>query len=258
MPNVPDYMERDGEQYRFVVDQLGSVVAVVNAGTAELVQQREYDAFGRIISETTAPGFSQPFGFAGGIWDADTGLVRFGARDYGPGDRRVDSRGSAPLRGGGWIAVSVRRRRPGELLGPRWVVLRHRRRDLHTERRAVFGRDGDRREDCPDRRALAQGAQICRSVGAPLVRAAPQATRVATRLSKGEALARTFKMNFSSPTAKLILNNLGEKTSTFVGKFRKGSIRRELPSEVMDMTLEQALRHSKLVRKLLVDGRFVR
>jgi RHS repeat-associated protein len=29
----------------------------------------------------TNPGF-QPFGFAGGLYDADTGLVRFGARDY--------------------------------------------------------------------------------------------------------------------------------------------------------------------------------
>ena len=29
------------------------------------------------------PGF-QPFGFAGGLYDPDTGLVRFGARDYDP------------------------------------------------------------------------------------------------------------------------------------------------------------------------------
>lgn len=29
------------------------------------------------------PGF-QPFGFAGGLYDRDTGLVRFGARDYDP------------------------------------------------------------------------------------------------------------------------------------------------------------------------------
>jgi RHS repeat-associated protein len=29
----------------------------------------------------TSPGF-QPFGFAGGIYDPDTALVRFGARDY--------------------------------------------------------------------------------------------------------------------------------------------------------------------------------
>ena len=40
----------------------------------------DYDAFGRVLSDTN-PGF-QPFGFAGGIYDDDTGLVRFGARDY--------------------------------------------------------------------------------------------------------------------------------------------------------------------------------
>jgi RHS repeat-associated protein len=45
-----------------------------------------YDEFGRVLSDN-APGF-QPFGFAGGIYDRDTGygvgtgLVRFGARDY--------------------------------------------------------------------------------------------------------------------------------------------------------------------------------
>ena len=34
-----------------------------------------------VVTLDTNPGF-QPFGFAGGLYDADTGLVRFGARDY--------------------------------------------------------------------------------------------------------------------------------------------------------------------------------
>ena len=34
---------------------------------------------GNITSDTN-PGF-QPFGFAGGLYDTDTGLTRFGARD---------------------------------------------------------------------------------------------------------------------------------------------------------------------------------
>jgi RHS repeat-associated protein len=33
--------------------------------------------------DDTCPGF-QPFGFQGGLYDRDTGLVRFGARDYDP------------------------------------------------------------------------------------------------------------------------------------------------------------------------------
>ena len=44
------------------------------------MQRVDYDAFGKVIQDTN-PGF-QPFGFAGGIYDPDTTLVRFGLRDY--------------------------------------------------------------------------------------------------------------------------------------------------------------------------------
>jgi RHS repeat-associated protein len=56
------------------------VRAVVDVLTGAVVQEMEYDEFGVVLSDTN-PGF-QPFGFAGGLYDADTGLVRFGARDY--------------------------------------------------------------------------------------------------------------------------------------------------------------------------------
>ena len=49
---------------------------------SNVVQRIDYDEFGNVITDTN-PGF-QPFGFAGGIDDRDTGLVRFGARDYDP------------------------------------------------------------------------------------------------------------------------------------------------------------------------------
>ena len=42
----------------------------------------DYDVWGNVLVDTN-PGF-QPFGFAGGIYDQHTGLVRFGARDYDP------------------------------------------------------------------------------------------------------------------------------------------------------------------------------
>ena len=35
-----------------------------------------------------AVGGLQPFGFAGGLWDRETGLVRFGARDDDPRSAR--------------------------------------------------------------------------------------------------------------------------------------------------------------------------
>ena len=70
----------DGTVYRLITDHLGSVRLVVNAATGEVVQRMNYDAFGRVLNDTN-PGF-QPFGFAGGLYDDDTGFVRFGARDY--------------------------------------------------------------------------------------------------------------------------------------------------------------------------------
>jgi RHS repeat-associated protein len=56
-----------------------------NAVTSEagtVAQRMDYDVFGNVVQDSN-PGF-QPFGFAGGIYDVDTGLVRFGARDYDP------------------------------------------------------------------------------------------------------------------------------------------------------------------------------
>lgn len=53
---------------------------VADASTGAVAQRLDYDAFGN-VTQDTGPGF-QPFGFAGGLYDADTKLVRFGARDY--------------------------------------------------------------------------------------------------------------------------------------------------------------------------------
>lgn len=80
--NVPAYMIKNNINYRIVSDHLGSVRLVVNASTGEVKQRMDYDAWGNVTNDTN-PGF-QPFGYAGGIYDRDTGLVRFGARDYEP------------------------------------------------------------------------------------------------------------------------------------------------------------------------------
>ncbi len=80
--NVPDFMLRGGVTYRIIADHLGSVRLVVNTTTGAIVQRLDYDEFGRVLTDTN-PGF-QPFGFAGGLYDSATGLVRFGARDYDP------------------------------------------------------------------------------------------------------------------------------------------------------------------------------
>lgn len=84
--NVPAYMiafdpGTGGETtYRIVSDHLGSVRLVVNADTGRLVQRVDYSPYGRVTRDSN-PGF-QPFGFAGGLYEGDTALTRFGARDY--------------------------------------------------------------------------------------------------------------------------------------------------------------------------------
>jgi len=78
--NVPDYMIKGGVTYRLLTDPLGSVRLVVGTATGTIAQRIDYDEFGQ-ITEDTNPGF-QPFGFAGGLYDPDTKLTRFGARDY--------------------------------------------------------------------------------------------------------------------------------------------------------------------------------
>jgi RHS repeat-associated protein len=42
-----------------------------------------YDSFGNVINDTN-PDLNIPLGFAGGLYDKDTKLVRFGYRDYDP------------------------------------------------------------------------------------------------------------------------------------------------------------------------------
>jgi RHS repeat-associated protein len=96
-PNVPDYMvsvANGGKVYRIISDWVGSVRLVLDTSVtpAAVVQQLDYDEFGNVLPSSfdttcapTAQCFPvQPFGFAGGLQDRDTGLVRFGARDYDP------------------------------------------------------------------------------------------------------------------------------------------------------------------------------
>lgn len=80
--NAPDYIIMGGTTYRIIADHLGSPRHVVDVVTGQVMQQILYDEFGNVLVDTNT-GF-QPFGFAGGLWDKETGLVRFGARDYDP------------------------------------------------------------------------------------------------------------------------------------------------------------------------------
>ena len=80
--NSPDAMIQDGMTYALIRDHIGSVRLVVDGDSGEIAQRMDYDEFGNVTLDTN-PGF-QPFGFAGGLYDPDTSLVHFNARDYNP------------------------------------------------------------------------------------------------------------------------------------------------------------------------------
>jgi RHS repeat-associated protein len=94
---APAYMIKGGVEYRILSDHLGSPRLVVSSADGSVAQRIDYDELGNVIQDT-APGF-QPFGFAGGLYDRDTGLLRFGARDYDPTTGRWTAKD--PVRFGG-------------------------------------------------------------------------------------------------------------------------------------------------------------
>ena len=81
--NVPSLLiSSNGTRYRVVSDHLGSVRLIINILNGQIVQRMDYDVWGKVTHDSN-PNF-QPFGFAGGLYDSATELVRFGARDYDP------------------------------------------------------------------------------------------------------------------------------------------------------------------------------
>src|SRR5690606_3469163 len=73
--NVPEYAERGGQKFRVITDQLGSLRLVVNAANGEIQQRMLHDEHGNVIEDWIASGWDPlPFGFAGGLYDRDTGL----------------------------------------------------------------------------------------------------------------------------------------------------------------------------------------
>jgi RHS repeat-associated protein len=96
--NVPAFMIKGGVTYRIITDQLGSPRLVIDVATGQIAQRLDYDEFGIVLADTN-PGF-QPFGFAGGLYDPDTKLVRFGARNYDATAGRWISRDPVRFRGG--------------------------------------------------------------------------------------------------------------------------------------------------------------
>jgi RHS repeat-associated protein len=77
---MPVAMTSSGTKYYLHYDQIGSLRAVSDTN-GQIVKEVVYDTFGTIVSDSD-PTFKVPFGFAGGLYDPDTKLTRFGYRDY--------------------------------------------------------------------------------------------------------------------------------------------------------------------------------
>lgn len=95
---LPVAMTMGGVRYFLTYDQVGSLRAVTD-GVGNVVKLIEYDSFGHVIAGSD-PTFNVPFGFAGGLHDRDTGLVRFGFRDYDPDTGRWTAKDPILFAGG--------------------------------------------------------------------------------------------------------------------------------------------------------------
>lgn len=73
---------KGGTSYLVIADHLGTPRLLVNSTSGIVAHRLDFDVWGQVTSDSSA-GF-QVFGFAGGIYDPDTGLERYGARDYDP------------------------------------------------------------------------------------------------------------------------------------------------------------------------------
>jgi RHS repeat-associated protein len=95
---VPELAMHGDTAYRVVSDPLGSVRALVRASDGLVTWWRDYDAWGNVLA--TGGGNGPSLGYAGGLTDAATGLVRFGARDYDPSVGRWTTKDPIGFAGG--------------------------------------------------------------------------------------------------------------------------------------------------------------
>ena len=87
---------RGAARFHVGTDQVGSP-RIVAAADGTVVKRLEYNAYG--VTTDHDPGFFLPFGYAGGLRDPVTGLVRFGLRDYEPQSGRFTARDPAMFEG---------------------------------------------------------------------------------------------------------------------------------------------------------------
>ena len=81
---------------------LRAVALPTTTASQRIAQRIDYDPWGNLTRDDFPRGWRIPFGFAGGLQDRDTGLVRFGARDYDPETGRWTAKDPIRFGGGDW------------------------------------------------------------------------------------------------------------------------------------------------------------
>ncbi|MBK8742437.1 MAG: hypothetical protein IPM02_24415 [Betaproteobacteria bacterium] len=109
-------LQRGATRYYVATDQLGSPRVIADA-TGVVTRATDYDAFGEVIADSN-PAFDIVIGYAGGLADSATGLVRFGLRDYDPAAGRWTARDPAVFRGGQTNLYAYVNNNPVNLVDP--------------------------------------------------------------------------------------------------------------------------------------------
>ena len=74
------FTDNSGDLFYISYNQIGSPRAITDRN-GNVLKSITYDSFGTIVHDSN-PLMKIPFGFAGGLYDSDTKLTRFGYRDY--------------------------------------------------------------------------------------------------------------------------------------------------------------------------------
>ncbi|MDD5131029.1 MAG: hypothetical protein PHH44_00005, partial [bacterium] len=75
----PILVEKNGQKYYYIADDLGSITALVDQ-SGNIAQTYRYDSFGNILNQTGT--LDQPFTYTGREYDSETGLYYYRARYY--------------------------------------------------------------------------------------------------------------------------------------------------------------------------------
>lgn len=95
---TPIGLTNGDDSYLLLCDQVGTPLALATVD-GHIVQTMQYDSFGNLL-QVRGDVVRLPIGFAGGLFDADTGLTRFVWRDYDADTGRFTALDPMGARGG--------------------------------------------------------------------------------------------------------------------------------------------------------------